>query len=1033
MLIADFSIKKPVMVTMAMITLLLFGLLAYFQLPLSLMPDTKVPYISIQTTYGGATPDQIESQITAKIEDEISSISGLATIQSYSMDSISLITLEFALDKDADQASQEVKEKVDTIIGDLPEDADSPVISKMDLTATAIMTLVLQGNLESSELYNIANTTVKDRLSRIPGVGSVDIEGGQEDEIRIVFDNNTVYEYNLNFLQIGGILDGENASIPGGSVENENREYSVNFKGEYKSLDEIANQEIPTSYGYYRLNQLASVGKTSAASKKRITYYGGESGGEGSNCVLISIVKSSDGNSVTIAKEIEKELDTINSVIPRGTTLSVVSDDSVLVEDTVNDTQSSILLGIVFTSLILLFFLHDIRSTVIAALSMPLSVIPTFIILKMLGISMNEMSLMGISTSVGVLVMNSVVVLENIFRHKSMGNPPAKAAALGTKEVATAVFASTLTNICVFLPLGTMGGIAGLYLKDFALTVVIATLFSLFISFTLTPMLASRLLPENINKKSGFAQRIEAFFKWLEEKYKISLKAILSSKRRSSLLVACTFALFMLSMAAFSKIPIEFTPVTDSGKILIEAELPQDSSLNQTSEKIKEIEDIVKGFDQVERFVTTIGALSSLDSGTNLAKINIVLKGRDVRKKTTQGITEEMDNALKKIANARIRVKVSGDQDIDASSVSFYLQADDLETLKKYVPLYMGELESLKEIRSVESSLKSGKPEINIYPDRNKLKEMGVTVQSLAAYVRASIDGIVMTELKSGEEEYDVRIMLDRADVSSYEDIENIPITVASGVYPLSFFADIDIENGVSKLLRTNKLPTVEITGSLKADVAQSEVTTQIEKINKELNDGGEISLKWSSVSDLMNESVTNMAIAFVMAILLTYMLLTAVLGKFGQPLLILSTVPLSLIGVVAIFLITGFAMNIISMMAIIMLVGMVVNNAILILEYTNQLRAEGIEIKEALLKACPTKLQPILMANIATILGMLPMAMGMGDTGVEMRQPMGLVSTGGLVAATFLSLFLIPALEYILSGKKKAVDSTVSIFRKDA
>ncbi len=1014
---------------MGIITLFLFGLLAYFKIPLSLMPDTKVPYISIQTIYGGATPDQIEKQITSKIEEEVSTLSGIETIQSYSMDSVSLITLEFSLDKDADTASQEVKEKVDAIIDDLPDDANTPVVSKMDLTATAVMTLVLQGELEPSELYKIADTELKDKLSRIPGVGDVDVEGGQEEEIRIVFRNNTVYEYNLNLLQLGRLLDEENNALPGGNFENEEQEYSVNFKGAFRDLNEIANQEIPTEYGYFPLNQLASIEKGPADIKKRITYYSGIEGSEDKNSVLLSIVKSSDGNSVDIAEKVTGELAAINSTLPAGASLSIVSDDSVLVKNTVKDTQSSILLGILFTSLVLLFFLHDLRSTIIAALSMPLSIIPTFIILNALNISMNEMSLMGISTSVGVLVMNSVVVLENIFRHKSMGNSPSRAASLGAKEVATTVFASTLTNICVFLPLGTMGGIAGMYMKDFALTVVVSTVFSLLISFTLTPMMASRLLPAEIRKKSGFAFKVESFFHGLEKGYEKILSSILFSKKRSLLLITATFIAFVIALAGFSKVPIEFTPVSDSGKVLVEVELPQDASLSQTSDKIKEIESIVKTFDEVDRFVTTLGGLSSLDTGTHLAKLQIELKNS--REVTTQEITEDIDLALKNVTNARIRVKVSGDKEIDSSAVSFYLQAEDMETLEEYVPRYLEKLDALEETRSVESSIKSGKPEINIYPHRDKLRDMGISAQALSSYIRASIDGIVMTELESGGDEYDVRIMLDRSDISSYEGIENIPVKTSSGIYPLSFFADIEIENGISKLMRTNKLPTVELVGSLKAGVAQSEVTTQITAIHNEMN-GGEVTLKWSSVSDLMNESTTSMGIAFLMAILLTYMLLTAVLGKFGQPLLILSTVPFSLIGVVSIFLITGLAMNIISMLAIIMLVGMVVNNAILILEYTNQLKAGGMSTREALLKACPTKLQPILMANIATILGMLPMALGLGDTGVEMRQPMGLVSTGGLIAATFLSLFLIPSLEYVLT-KKNNTAGEAALMKKDA
>ena len=844
------------------------------------------------------------------------------------------------------------------------------------------------------------------------------MEGGQDQEIRIAFNNRTVYEYSLNLSQIGSTLASENQDMPGGNFQNEDRDYSVSYDGSFKEIEDLENLLIPTKYGIRKLSQLAEVNDSSKDVKKRVTYFNVKDERLYKNSILISVIKSPDGNPVQIAEEIRAVRAEINGLLPESVTLDIAGDDSIEIKETVADTQMNIIIGMILTAAVLLLFLHDLRSTFIAGLSMPLSIIPSYIVLNAMGISMNQMSLMGLSATVGVLVMNSVVVLENIFRHKSRGQNKREAASRGTGEVMIAVFASTLTNICVFLPLGTMGGIVGLFLKDFALTVVIATIFSLIISFTLTPMLASLILPETPKKKMKISRAIESFFKFLELEYRILLEKILQSKGRSIILIASTLVLFAVSLLGFTKVPFEFTPISDTGKILVEVELPQDASLKQTSQKLFEIESEIKTFTEVDQMITTLGSISSLDTGTNLAKINIVLKSKEDRALHTQEISSLMSNTLADISNATIRVKVdSGANSSDSSSVSFYLLGDNTESLKQYTPQYMEAMTQIKGITSLDSSMKAGKPDIKIMPKRKVLADMGISSQQLALTIRSAIDGIVMTSLNNGTNEYDIRLTLADEDISSLEDIRSIPVVLSTGVYPVSFFAEIEIKNGVTKLMRINKKAAVEISASLIPGVSQSDVTRQIDAIDAEMKNDS-VSIKWSGTSDLLNESIVNMGIAFIMAILLTYMLLAAVLGKFRQPLLILSTVPLSLIGVVAIFLITGFAMNLVSMLAIIMLVGMVVNNAILILEYTNQLRDSGMDVRSALLEACPTKLQPILMSNIATILGMLPMAMGIGASGAEMRQPMGLVSIGGLVTATFLSLFVIPALENVLEAK---------------
>jgi HAE1 family hydrophobic/amphiphilic exporter-1 len=806
--------------------------------------------------------------------------------------------------------------------------------------------------------------------------------------------------------------------MPGGNFQNEEQDYSVTLKGEISSTDELDSMMIPTITGMRRLGQLATINPQAADVKERVTLFQTKTNLRQDNTVLLSIVKSSDGNPVTIAGEVKKLLPELRAMLPESVNLTMTSDNSEFIENTVNDTISNILLGILFTAAILLFFLHDLRSTLIVALSMPLSIIPTFIVMNQLGITLNLMSLMGLSTSVGVLVMNSVVVLENIFRHKNMGNSSKEAAGKGTAEVTVAVIASTLTNVAVFLPLGTMDGIAGVFIGDFALTVVIATLFSLLISFTLTPMLASLLLPETAKKKMKISLKIEGMFTSIENGYSIILEKILHNRLRSFLVIAGTLVLFAAAMFAFTKVPFEFQPAMDGGTIAIEVELPEDASLDLTAALLKKVEDRLAEFEEVEQIVSNLGSISSLNSGTNLALINIDLIDKGLRQ-PNDIIANKIGISLSTLPGAIFRIiPGTGSMGGTSSPISFYLQGNNIEELQTYTNLIKEEMSHIEGLTGIDSSLKSGKPEITLYPNRLKLSDMGLTMQDLAMAMRSAVDGNVLTQLKTENGEYDIRVTLNDSDVSSVESIGEIPVSTTAGIYPLSYFTRIEIKEGVSKLLRIDKKTSVSITSNLLPGVALGDMTAAIDKTAEELLPRS-LSLRWGGDAEMMTDTMKNMLFAFVIAIILTYMLLAAILEKIAQPILILSTVPLSLIGVVALFLIGGYTMNLVSMMAIIMLVGMVVNNAILILEYTNQLRAGGLDVRSALLKACPTKLQPILMANIATILGMLPMAMGIGKSGAEMRQPMGLVSIGGLITATFLTLFVIPAIENLLESKK--------------
>ncbi|MDD3501423.1 MAG: efflux RND transporter permease subunit, partial [Candidatus Cloacimonetes bacterium] len=543
MFLSKVSVNRPVTITMLILVFVVFGSIAYFSLSYNLMPDVDLPVVAIQTVYPGAGPEEIESQITKKIEDAISTVSDIDYIQSFSLDNASFVLTMFKKSKNVDVANQEIKDKIDMIINNFPADAQKPIVLKVDLTAMPVMNLVLSGNQSLLELSDYAENTLKDRLSQIPGVGQVDLEGQRKREIHVELTDQSVYQNSISMLQLSQILAAYNLDLPAGNFKYGKQEVSVKIKGQLLDADEIANLDIPTATGIKKFNQIANIRDTGEEVRKRSTYYNLESNQKYDNVVRINVLKSSDGNPVAISKALQKELSAILASMPEGMSLDIVNDSSIFIESSVSDTLSNIYMGIILTGLVLLFFLYDLRSTIIVAISMPVSIIATFSVIKLAGFSMNIMTLLGLSSSVGTLVANSVVVLENIFHHKSMGKKNKDAAQIGTSEIAIAVLASALTNVVVYLPIGMMSSVAGQFFKEFALTVTFATVFSIIISFTLTPMLASVILPEN-PKKGKLSRALEKLFKSWERFYKRVLVNVMRRKSRSAMYLALTIILF---------------------------------------------------------------------------------------------------------------------------------------------------------------------------------------------------------------------------------------------------------------------------------------------------------------------------------------------------------------------------------------------------------------------------------------------------------------------------------------------------------
>jgi HAE1 family hydrophobic/amphiphilic exporter-1 len=1016
MFLARLSINRPILMSMFIFILLLFGAIAYFALPLNLMPVAEFPYVTVQTIYPGAGSQEIEMQVTKRIEDAVSTVSQIQFVQSYSMDNVSYVILAFDLGKDANVASQEVKDKVDAIIQELPRDAERPSVQKLDITAHPIIDLVFSGNLNGRELYEIADKTLRDRFSQIEGVAKVNIIGGQKREIHVHLESRVVYQNSISLAQFSQILAAHNIDMPGGNFTQRDQDYTVRLSGEFSGIEAIKEVEIPTQFGIKKLHQLADVKDSGNIVRERSLYFNNLEKYRNENVIRLSIVKTPEGNPVTISESVHKILPGIRSEIPANTDLFIINDNSDFIKETVRDTMNNVLLGILFTGLVLLFFLHDIRSTLIVAIAMPTSIIATFWVLQFAGFSINILSLMGLSTSVGVLVANSVVVLENIFRHMRMGHNRRMASNVGTAEVTVAVVASTLTNIAVFLPIAMMSTLIGTFLREFALTVTFATIFSLIISFTLTPMLASLILPEN-KKKNVIGEKIESVFTAMENGYHAVLSGLFRSKTISFIAFFLSIVLFIMSFSIAKQLGFELFPTIDEGNIAIKYNLPEGYNLEQTNAMYERIEGMIETYPEVQHIVTNLGTQGDIDKGTNLGLMNVKLTEKKNREKSTQQVANEFIEKFATIPNITFKVLVTSSMGGgEGGAIQFNLMGQESAKLNEIAEAFLERAKTVPGLINFDSSLRIGKPEIILLPMREKLARTGITPYDLALTLRASVEGMTATKYREMGNEYDVIISIQDEDVNTIDKIKNIPVITPYGNYRVSQLADVQYGSGSTKIIHYDKFVSVEFTGDVGEGAVQGNVINELSKLQQEFNLPEGYHFKWTGMSEMMEENNREMGKAFMLAIILTYMLLAAILESFTKPFIILITIPLALIGVFIALYVTGISFNMISMLAVIMLIGIVVNAAILIMDYTQLLREQGKDTKSALLEACPTKLKPILMSSVAIILGMLPMALGIGSAGAEMRKALGIVSIGGITVSTIFTLFIIPALYFVFT-----------------
>ncbi len=1021
MFLSDLSVKRPVLISMAVLVFVVFGALAYFSLSLNLMPEVNLPYIVIQTVYPGAGPSEVESQVTKKIEDAIATVSLVDYTQSYSLENASIVMVAFKMNKDVDIANQEIKDKVDAIQRELPDAIEKPVVMKLNMNAVPFVDIILSGNMDSRKLFELADTKLKDRFGQVAGVGEVSVTGGAKRQIDITLKDQVIHENRISLPQLLQILAAQNLDMPAGSFKRGSQEYSVRLKGQYSSLENIADADIPTAYGMKKLRDLAEITDGAEEVRSRAIYHNLASQNIQDNVVRISLTNASDGNVVDIAREVAQLVEEIRPDLPEGVTLDIVRDDSDFIRGTVNDTFTNILLGILLTGLVLLLFLHDWRSTLIVALSMPISIISTFMFLQIAGYSFNLLTLIGISCSVGVLVSNSVVVIENIFRHKDMGQNRREAAMRGSSEIALAVMASTLTNIVVFIPIASMTSLVGQFFREFALTVTFATIFSLITAFTVTPLLASRLL-SNEAKTNRFGLRFDRLFAKFAAWYKRFLGRALSSKKRSRAIILAAVAILILSFALIPVVGLEFMPEMDQGEMSLTVELPQGYNLDQTAATLATIHQRLGKHSEISHVITNLGSAGFVDTGTHLASSSIKLVEAGKRELSSKQVADRITRDLADIPNARIKVSAISSGFGEGSGLEFYLQGQDnlrLEQLKNQIT---GSIKDTPGLTNLDTSTRGGRSELTLTPKRAEMAAVGATVYDLALALRAAVEGMVSTQYHEGDNQYDIKLSLDDADVDSPDKIGNLSVVINYQPYLLSQLADVTFGEGTNRITHRDRSKTVVFSGDVAAGATMGDVIAEVNKRLEGLELPPGYKIVWGGSAEMLGDMVGDMTKTLILAVLLTYMLLAAILENFVQPLFILGTVPLAVIGVILALLVSGQTFNLVSLMSIIMLVGIVVNNAILLLDYANMRRKQGLGPHDALMEAGEAKLKPIIMSTLAIAIGMLPMALGIGPAGKELRMPMGIVMIGGLLVSAFLTLVIIPAFYYLTTKTDRSV-----------
>lgn len=1001
MILTNISLKRPVFATVTILALIVMGLFSYMSLNVDEYPDVEFPYVSVQVSYPGASPEQVESKITQKVEEAISSVSGVEHITSTVREGISTTTIEFSLETSPATAAQDVRDKIGRLRGTLPQDADEPVIMRFDPAESPIASVVVTGNMSPREMTTMVNDVIKRRLEGIDGVGAVTVQGGLDREIQIDLDSNKIAAYGLTINEIIDSLRSENLELPGGKLTDGSREITMRTAGNLLTTDQFLNLPVARRNDTQLfIGNIAAVHDTTKDATS-ITKYNGKA------AIGIDIMKQSGTNTVKVSDQIKKELATLQKDLPAGTELSMVRDNSKNIRDSVHDVLFNLVLGGLLAVAIVFLFLGNWRSTLISAIAIPASIISTFFVMKLLNFTLNTMSLLALSLAVGLLIDDAIVVIENIVRHMEMGKDKQSAAAEGTAEIGLAVTATTLTLVAVFVPVGMMNGIVGQFFKQFGLTVAFSVLVSLLIAFTLTPMLSAKYLSSHAEPapQSRFARWFanwnQTFDAWTQRYGKL-LRLALSHRGK---VLAVAGALFIASIALTPFLGSNFIPATDNGEFTVTAEVDPGMSVQTVGNLADELVAVINTAPEVN----TTYAVSTVDSINILAK----MPPKNERKRKDTAVMEEVRQKLSAIPGVKVSVTSSAGLG-GGKPVTLVVRGESFDTLADIAEQAQRTIEKTPGAIDVSSSYKPGKPDAQIQIKRDRASDLGISTSAVADTLRTLFNGSVVTQFKEGDDAYDVRVRLAADDRTSLMDLNKIYL---SGKYrdnagqsvmvPLSEVTQTVYATSPSEIKRYDREKQITLSANLK-DVSlgafNKNLNAELSKIK--LPDG--YSFISTGQSERMNDTFGNMGLALLMSVLFIFFVLAAQFESYMEPFSIMLALPLAIIGAILGLLVMRSDLSMMSLIGIIMLMGLVTKNAILLIDFAKQRRAEGIDRDEALVEAAVIRMRPIIMTTAAMIFGMLPLALGVGP-GAESRAPMAHAIIGGLLTSTVLTLIVVP------------------------
>lgn len=1048
MQITKISIQRSTMVVVLFTVLTLLGIFSYTQLSYELLPKMETNVVTISTVYPGAAPSEVETSVTKKIEDAVASLEGIKSMNSISQESVSIITIELEAGADVDYSMQDAQRKINAILGDLPEDADPPSLGKFDLDDLPIMQLAVYSNLNPSEFYDLIKNKIQPSLAQIKGVAQVNMLGGTEREIKVNLDRNKLDGYGISPISVAQTINSSNLDFPTGRLKDNEGQVLIRLAGKFKNVQDIENLVIAyrDDESPIQLKEVAEV-QDSYKEEDILTRLNGKS------AIGLTVQKQSDANAVEVSEVLVHELEVLEQTYTEeGVSFQISQNTSEFTLEAANHVITDLVIAIVLVALIMLLFLHSIRNAVIVMVAVPASIVATFTVMFLAGFTLNLMSLLALSLVVGILVDDAIVVIENIYRHLEMGKTIAQASYDGIREIGSTVVSITLVIIVVFVPLAMTGGLIGGILAQFSITVATATLISLLVAFTLIPLLTSRFSKlEHLDKNSffgkivyGFEAGLDAFVDWL-------VSILRWGFAHKVALLGITFVLFISSFFLVIKgfIGSEFVSEGDRGEFLLRLELPKDATLEQTNFKTREVEDYLRTLPEVTEVFTTVGVASGQFTGSQsspfTSEILVKLVAPEFRSMSGPDYARTLENYLEEnITGAEYTgVPISIMGTANDAPIQVIVSGPDKDSIRLVSEKIEAILAGLTGTRKVESSLEDGNPEIRVEVDRYKMNELGLSMDMVGGALQVAFNGNDDSKYTDGDYEYDILVKLNEFDRKSISDVQNLTFLNRKGqLVKLEQFATVNQSEGPTKLERRDRVSSVKITSQV-AGVPSGTVGAELTAAIDQMNLPQQVQINYDGDMKNQAEGFGSLGIALLASIILIYLIMVALYDSYVYPLVVMFSLPMALIGSLLALALTKGTLSIFSIMGLIMLMGLVAKNAILLVDFTNQLKAEGVEVKAALEKAVKIRFRPILMTTIAMVIGMMPIALATG-AGAEWKNSLAWVIIGGLLSSMFLTLVVVPVIYYLFDrfmarigrAEKKQIeleDTNVEEFESEA